>query len=346
MTTPADDDVRTPAHSQQVTNHYHVAYPEHAPRTAAPLLREDYPQVADFANFTPPPWAPAQLDAIRTQRLGCILGLQDSIIARAQLVQLRGVQQAGTYRAYYLDKTTRDLTIPAPNSRLWLDVERDCLDTPEQVADAIVVAEQARLPWGTYCNWTSILSVFGSNPTGSAAATLERLAANPLWYAGDPGSFRAFAGWSDFLICQYSSGPGPAGLNADLDYLNVTEADAMIRLNAVSAWYADPAHQRIAAGATAGVNARSDYALPPEAVAVQAEVYLQDESWEVSIHDGDEPAAGEPDGPFAFLVPSSCAYYQGRVNLSPDGWFYLRATDVSADNVLLSEVNIVGYYLA
>lgn len=26
----------TPAHSQQVTNHYHVAYPEHAPRTADP----------------------------------------------------------------------------------------------------------------------------------------------------------------------------------------------------------------------------------------------------------------------------------------------------------------------
>ena len=26
----------TPAHSQQVTNHYHVAYPEHAPRTSDP----------------------------------------------------------------------------------------------------------------------------------------------------------------------------------------------------------------------------------------------------------------------------------------------------------------------
>ena len=26
----------TPAHSQQVTNHYHLAYPEHAPRVSDP----------------------------------------------------------------------------------------------------------------------------------------------------------------------------------------------------------------------------------------------------------------------------------------------------------------------
>lgn len=30
------DPVITPAHSQQVTNHYHVSYPEHAPRTNDP----------------------------------------------------------------------------------------------------------------------------------------------------------------------------------------------------------------------------------------------------------------------------------------------------------------------
>ena len=28
--------MNTPAHSQQVTNHYHIAYPEHAPRQADP----------------------------------------------------------------------------------------------------------------------------------------------------------------------------------------------------------------------------------------------------------------------------------------------------------------------
>lgn len=118
--------------------------------------------------------------------------------------------------------------------------------------------------------------------------------------------------------------------------------DVLIRLNALSQWFADPAHQTFGPG-TVGVNATVDFHVPPEAVAVEAEIYLADDSLaDVDVMDGNEGASA----PYAFRCPAG-GYMHGRVNLEKDPhgsdlWFHLKSTGIQPTH--LSAVGIVGYY--
>lgn len=112
------------------------------------------------------------------------------------------------------------------------------------------------------------------------------------------------------------------------------EGSEMIRLNGISAWYEDPAHQQWAG--MRGVNAINDFTgLPVDAKAVQIEVYLQSGSAPVAVRDGNETAAG----PHAFTVND---YFQGQVFLDR-GWFHLAGGNES-NPVKIKRIGIVGYY--
>ncbi len=117
--------------------------------------------------------------------------------------------------------------------------------------------------------------------------------------------------------------------------------DVMIRLNRLSAWYSDPAHQTFGPG-SAGVNATVDFKVPSEAVAVEAEIYLADDSGDVDVKDGRTAVAA----PMAFRVPQKAGYMHGRANLEKDeqgnSWFHLSATGFVQAH--LAAVGIVGYY--
>lgn len=115
----------------------------------------------------------------------------------------------------------------------------------------------------------------------------------------------------------------------------------MIRLNGLSAWYSDPAHQTFGPG-SAGVNATVDFKVPSEAVAVEAEIYLADDSGDLDVMDGNAKAVA----PMAFRVPSRAGYMHGRVNLEKDPggslWFHLKSNSILPAH--LAAVGIVGYY--
>lgn len=117
--------------------------------------------------------------------------------------------------------------------------------------------------------------------------------------------------------------------------------DAMIRYNRLSAWYADPAHQTFGPG-TVGVNASLDFQVPPEAVAVEAEIYLADDSLaDVDVRDGAERDRAN----FAFRTPARAGYMHGRVNLervNNELWFHLSSTGIQPAH--LAAVGVVGYY--
>lgn len=117
--------------------------------------------------------------------------------------------------------------------------------------------------------------------------------------------------------------------------------DVMIRLNGLSAWYSDPAHQTFGPG-SAGVNATVDFKVPSEAVAVEAEIYLADDSGDLDVMDGNAKAVA----PMAFRVPSRAGYMHGRVNLEKDPggslWFHLKSNSILPAH--LAAVGIVGYY--
>lgn len=115
------------------------------------------------------------------------------------------------------------------------------------------------------------------------------------------------------------------------------KGDVMIRHNAVSQWYEDPAHQSIAGDA--GLQARGDFGLPVEAVAVELEILTQQPGAIVMAVDGRPPANAPANKGYAFQTRSG--YGHGRVNLE-DGWLTMRAANVT----LLQHVNCVGYYIA
>lgn len=132
--------------------------------------------------------------------------------------------------------------------------------------------------------------------------------------------------------------PGPMFPWATL--LNAFQEDAMIPINGESGWYHDPAHQKFTG--SVGLNATLDFKLPPEAVAVELEVYTGPSSGAVKVFSGGD-GDGVP-GLYAFQVENADDYRQGRVFLSkPDAhgyrWCYLGGT-----NVNLRNVGVVGYY--
>jgi len=122
--------------------------------------------------------------------------------------------------------------------------------------------------------------------------------------------------------------------------------DAMIRHNGLSAWYADPAHQTFGPG-TAGVNATVDFGIPAEAVAVEVEIYLADDSLaDVDVVDDLENASPQR---HAFRAPAAARYGHGRVQLSAQDarghrWFHMKSSNTQPAH--LAAVGIVGYYTA
>jgi hypothetical protein len=115
--------------------------------------------------------------------------------------------------------------------------------------------------------------------------------------------------------------------------------DVMIRHNATSSWYENPAHQAFTG--TAGINGTIDFALPPDAVAVHLCIEtFADSSW-VQARDGNEALAAPP----AFDVTPPALYFAGRVELERidgDAWCHLAASDVGH----LRHVSCVGFYRA
>ena len=233
-----------------------------------------------------------------------------------------------------------------PKVHIWLDCE-DALPpnmTPAQVTDQIARYVQAcgEIPCGIYTGgW------WWPGATGNSTA----FAHLPLWHAGyimQKGKYPpsgppmemhgvGYGGWAKPAIWQYAS-EGPCDINADHDVWEIPgiQEDKMIRLNRRSAWYDNAANQTFSG--SVGVNARMDFAdMPAEAVAVEAEIELQDDSGDVVVYDGDEGN----DTLYAFRVERPNKLDRARVNLSHDGWFHL-----VSPRARLAGVSIVGFYLA
>lgn len=288
-------------------------------------------ELFDFANYTLP-FTTAQIDVIRQSKRDAMIGLQVDTVAARFKYQLQGVCR----RSYYTDRPGRNLTVPEPRALCAADVEKDCIETRADLDQCLAEIVAAGLRPAIYTN------AEGWRPIGSTAYSHL-----PLLYAdyGPPSNpysptnlptlakFQPFGGWRRPWGWQYAN-HGMADINADLSI--VFPEAPMIRLNATSAWYEDPAHQDIPMGETRGVNAVTDFGVPPDAPAVEAEVFLQRDSAILEVWDGDEAAPGGR----AFTVVDSG--FAGRVNLSPDGWFHLKAA--GAVDAHIAHVNIVGYY--
>ncbi len=163
-------------------------------------------QGIDISNYTSP-FSQPQLDYIKNNNLFVIVGLQNPVKAAAFIIQLQGVDLE-----YYVDKPGRDLSIPHPGARVWIDIEVGCFTQVSDVDNEIMLLQNEGFRPGIYCNRVSLQVLDGQpNP---AWATL------PLWYADyrDPrlDSFVPFNGWGLPTIWQYSSN-GVAGINCDLN---------------------------------------------------------------------------------------------------------------------------------
>lgn len=169
---------------------------------------------ADVSNFTSPLTA-EQLAFAEANWSFVVIGLQDA--GRARDFQR---QFANLKRMYYIERPTRDLTIPEPGAMVWLDLEPGCLVNVGEVQQAIEACEAKGLPYGIYGNETSIVPVIG-NATG-----LSHL---PYWWANygtpDLSRFKPHNGWTKPTIMQYSSA-GVAGINCDLNIMEVPDMAA------------------------------------------------------------------------------------------------------------------------
>ncbi len=115
---------------------------------------------------------------------------------------------------YYVDLPGRDLTIPDPNSVVWIDIEPGCFQDAQDVRDQGTANTAAGMRTGIYCNRYSLAPVFGDS---------QELAPWPLWLADyrppDYQSFVPFNGWASPALWQWSSSGWmtPVGLiNADV----------------------------------------------------------------------------------------------------------------------------------
>jgi hypothetical protein len=163
----------------------------------------------------------------------------------------------------------------------------------------------------------------------------------PESYMPDFAQAPAFGGTRP-IVWQYANtcyGEPSFDMNAwNPAYLN--GGDELIRHNATSGWYEDPAHQTFLG--TVGINCSVDLGLPAEAVAVQLEVTTYPDSGPLQARDGNE----RPMAPQAFDVTPPALYFAGRVELERDGngdaWCHLAAENTGH----LRHVSCVGYYLA
>lgn len=199
----------------------------------------------------------------------------------------------------------------------------------------------------------------------SSTEEWDRLTGGTLAFAGDRGwtaaypfstatkavlppegympDFRAFPGFGQTLpiVWQYANicyGEPGFDMNAwNPAYLD--GGDNLIRHNATSAWYEDPAHQ--AFSSTVGINCTVDLGLPADAVAVQLEVTAYPDSGPMQARDGNEGLAK----PQAFDITPPALYFAGRVEverIDGDAWCHLAAQDVGH----IQHISCVGYYRA
>lgn len=299
----------------------------------------------DISNYTLP-LTPAQLAYIKQYNVGVTIGLQDAAKAAAFQMQLDALQDyapAGQgYHPkidYYVDKPGRDLSICPPGALIWLDVEKDCLDTPDALIAASNQVLLANLRRGFYGNEESVAPVIGASMA---------YAALPLWYPDyrfpDWTTFKPFNGFTRPKRWQYSDaglpgdsfGPGEASLNCDLS-LQEEEFEVFTRLNRDSAWFANAANQLI--DGSRGVNARLDFAdLPPTATEIEVELTVSS-GREITVCDGDE---GD-DSRIAFHIAAGLREH-GRVKLDADGWFHFLPSALPAQSYITG-VSLLGYYL-
>lgn len=170
-------------------------------------------QWLDVSNFTNP-LTPEQLAYVDANVTGVIIGLQSSASARAFQQQFAHLK-----REYYVDRLGRDLSIPEPGSRVWIDIEAGCFTAEGDVLAEVQTELADGIQVGVYGNATSIVPVMGSSTV---------LSQYPLWWANygtpDEGRFAPFNGWTKPTIMQYSSN-GVDGINADLDIVVVEDED-------------------------------------------------------------------------------------------------------------------------
>jgi hypothetical protein len=162
----------------------------------------------------------------------------------------------------------------------------------------------------------------------------------PVDYMPDFRQYPAF-GQTLPLVWQYANicyGEPGFDMNA-WNPAYVEGDDEMIRHNATSRWFEDPAHQAFTG--TAGINCSVDMGLPPDAVAVQLTVETWADSSFIEARDG-HPA---PTAAVGFAVVPPTLYFAGRVELErmgEDAWCHLAAQDVGH----VRHVACVGFYRA
>jgi len=115
---------------------------------------------------------------------------------------------------YYVDRPGRELTIPRPGDKVYIDIEEGCFEEAEAVREEGTRLTAHRLVTGIYTNVTPFQKAFGQSTECADWPC-------PLWYAGwNVVPFEAFApfnGWNAPELWQVSDA-GFAGINVDVSF--------------------------------------------------------------------------------------------------------------------------------
>lgn len=121
-------------------------------------------------------------------------------------------------------------------------------------------------------------------------------------------------------------------------YRDLKGEEVFIRHNAISQWYARPENQIMKPNSTAGINATVDFQIPDGVLDIEVEVYVNEDSANIQVLDGDESNPGQQ----AFQVERPLMMYSGRVKLTPfpsGAWFH-----IASDKGHIRAIGCVGYY--
>lgn len=173
-------------------------------RGVPPLYIEEWIDVSNYTSTMLELW---QLDYIRRNKKGVIIGLQNADDAR----YFRDVAFPTLKHAYYVDLLGRDLSIPETGSYCAIDIESGCFTASGDISTEVQAQLDAGVRVMIYGNANSMRPIIGDSTA---------LSIYPLWWANygtpDLSRFVPFNGWGWPMIMQYNS-EGAFGINFDLD---------------------------------------------------------------------------------------------------------------------------------
>jgi hypothetical protein len=115
---------------------------------------------------------------------------------------------------FYVDRPGRELTIPRPGNKVYIDIEEGCFEEAEAVREEGTRLTAHQLVTGIYTNHDPFQKAFGASTECADWPC-------PLWYAGwnvvPFEGFEAFNGWHTPELWQVSDA-GFAGINVDVSF--------------------------------------------------------------------------------------------------------------------------------